>query len=63
MKYLFLVLLQLAPFSGTNATIELEFWQFWTDPEIKLYESGGHGFQTLGERTMAEMVKFFKERL
>ena len=37
--------------------------QAGTDPAITLYETGGHGFHTLGEEPMAEMVRFFEERL
>jgi acetyl esterase/lipase len=33
------------------------------DPAIRLYETGGHSFGTLGEEPMAEMVRFFKNTL
>jgi pectinesterase len=30
---------------------------------VKYYETGGHGFKTLGEEPMAEMARFFRETL
>lgn len=34
-----------------------------SDAEIKIYDTGGHGFRALGDQPMKDMVRFFKKKL